>query len=187
MFDLVLESSDSITAPAKGRGVEKTEQPSFVIKDFKENEDVIAREFSYCGFFILVTSDEMTVKEAVCAYSKRDSVEKVFESLKSHLGMDKIGVHTEESMQGKTFLWFIASIFRASISHSLSSLRESSKNKKDYTTPAAIDRLDAIKADKNLSSDKYERRYKLTKTQKEICKCLGIEESVLDEIIEGIC
>ena len=101
--------------------------------------------------------------------------------------MDKIGVHTEESMQGKTFLWFIASIFRASISHSLSSLRESSKNKKDYTTPAAIDRLDAIKADKNLSSDKYERRYKLTKTQKEICKCLGIEESVLDEIIEGIC
>lgn len=187
MFDLELEPSETIIAPAKGRGVKKTEQPSFVIKSFKENEDVIAEEFSYCGFFILVTSDEMTVKEAVCGYSKRDSVEKVFESLKSHLGMDKIGVHTEESMQGKTFLWFIASIFRSSISYSLSSLRESSNNKKDYTTPAAIDRLDAIKADKNLSSGKYERRYKLTKAQKEICKCLDIKESLIDEIIGEIC
>ena len=187
MFDLVLESSESIIAPTKGRGVKKSEQPSFVIKSFKENEDVIAQEFSFCGFFILVTSDETSVKKAIGGYSKRDSVEKVFEALKSHLGMDKIGVHTEESMQGKSFLWFIASIFRASISHSLSSLRESSKNKKDYTTPAAIDKLDAIKADKNLSSGKYERRYKLTKSQKEICKCLGIEESLFDKIIDDIC
>ena len=55
----------------------------------------------------------MTVQETIEAYSKRDCVEKVFESLKSHLGMDKIGVTTEEAMHGKGFIWFIASILHS--------------------------------------------------------------------------
>ena len=52
----------------------------------------------------------MTAQQAVDAYAKRDCVEKAFEALKSRLGMDKIGVTTEEAMHGKGLVWFVASI-----------------------------------------------------------------------------
>jgi hypothetical protein len=59
-------------------------------------------------------------------------------------------------------------------------------DRKSYTAPAALDTLQAIQADRKLSTGKYERRYSLTKKQKEICKALGVEESEIDEIIEAL-
>lgn len=186
LFTLDLEPSETIIAPQKGRNGGKTEQPAYVIKSYKEDDDAIKKEFSYCGFFILATSEEMPVLDAITAYSRRDSVEKVFQCLKSFLGMDKYGVHSEASMQGKTFLWFLSSIFRSHISNKLSALRLSTGDKKTYTTPASLDSLAAIQADRNLSTGKYERRYNLTKKQKEICKALAIEETRIDEIIDNL-
>lgn len=186
LFKLEVELSGTIIAPKKGRNGGKTEQPSYVIKSYTEDDDAIKKEFSYCGFFILATSEKMSVLEAIIAYSKRDSVEKVFQSLKSFLGMDKYGVHSEASMHGKTFLWFIASILRSHISNKLSALRDSTGDKKSYTTPASLDSLAAIQADRNLSTGKYERRYSLTKKQKEICKALSIDESAIDAVIDSL-
>ncbi len=186
LFSLEIEPSETIIAPKKGRKGGKVEQPSYVIKSFKENDEMIKKEFSYCGFYMLATSDEMTALEAINAYSGRDSVEKVFQYLKSFLGMDKYGVHSEASMVGKTFLWFLASILRSHISHKLSILRADTGDKKSFTTPASLDSLAAIQADKNLSSGKYERRYTLTKTQKQICEALSIEVSSIDEIIDAL-
>ncbi len=186
LFKLEVELSGTIIAPKKGRNGGKTEQPSYVIKSYTEDDDAIKKEFSYCGFFILATSEKMSVLEAIIAYGKRDSVEKVFQALKSFLGMDKYGVHSEASMHGKTFLWFIASILRSHISNKLSALRDSTGDKKSYTTPASLDSLAAIQADRNLSTDKYERRYSLTKKQKEICKALSIDESAIDAVIDSL-
>lgn len=53
------------------------------------------------GIIVMVSKDEMTTQEAEDRYHKRDCVEKAFEALKSHLGMDKIGVTTEGAMHGK--------------------------------------------------------------------------------------
>ncbi len=183
LFSLDIELSEKIIAPKKGKNGGKVEQPSYVIKSYKEDDDKIKKEFSYCGFYMLATSEEMTVLEAINAYSGRDSVEKVFQSLKSFLGMDKYGVHSEASMVGKTFLWFLASILRSHISHKLSALRDTTGDKKSFTTPASLDSLAAIQADRNLSSGKYERRYNITKTQRQICEALSIDESSIDEII----
>ena len=186
LFSLKIEPSETIVAPKKGRKGGKVEQRSYVIKSFKENDEMIKKEFSYCGFYMLATSDEMTVLEAINAYSGRASVEKVFQCLKSFLGMDKYGVHSEASMVGKTFLWFLASILRSHISHKLSTIRADTGDKKTFTTPASLDSLAAIQADKNLSSGKYERRYTLTKTQKQICEALSVKESSIDEIIDAL-
>jgi len=186
LFSLELELSETIIAPKRGPGAAKVEQPSYVIKGYREDDEKIKKEFSFCGFFILASSQLMKVLEALTAYSRRDSVEKVFQCLKSFLGMDKYGVHSEASMHGKTFLWFIASVLRSHISNKLGDLRASSGDRKTYTTPASLDSLAAIQADKNLSTGKYERRYSLTKKQKEICKALSIEQSLIDEIIANL-
>ncbi len=186
LFSLGLELSETIIAPKRGPGAAKVEQPSYVIKCYREDNEKIKKEFSFCGFFILASSELMKVPEALTAYSRRDSVEKVFQCLKGFLGMDKYGVHSEASMHGKSFLWFLASVLRSHISNKLGDLRASSGDRKTYTTPASLDSLAAIQADKNLSTGKYERRYSLTKKQKEICKALLIEQSLIDEIIANL-
>ena len=102
----------------------------------------------------------MTAQETQEAYTKRDCVEKTFQALKSHLGMDKIGVTTEEAMHGKGLVWFVSSILHALLFSHTAALRVS--DRKHYTVPAMIDQLEAIKADKDLSTGKRQRRYKLT-------------------------
>ncbi len=81
-------------------------------------------------------------------------------------------------MHGKTFLWFPASVLRSHISNKPGVLRASSGDRKTYSTPASLDSLAAAQADRNLSTGKYERRYNLTKKQKEICKALSIDEII---------
>ena len=186
LFDIVTEEKDTIVAPARGRGGKRKEQKSFIITSYRESDERIAGEFSRCGFFMMVSSENITCKQALDAYSKRDCVEKVFQALKSSLGMDKYGVHNEAAMQGKTFIWFIASIIRSSFSHDIMILREKTDNRKSYTASAAIEQLIAIEADRNLSDGKYRRRYALTKTQKEICSALGTGEKAIDEMIGGL-
>ena len=78
----------------------------------------------------MVSKDEMTAQEAEDRYHKRDCVEKAFEALKSHLGMDKIGVTTEEAMHGKGCIWFVASILHALLFHGTAELRV--KDRKSY-------------------------------------------------------
>lgn len=186
LFTLETEESGTIKAPKRGRGGKKQEQKAIAITSFSVNDDAVSRAFSQCGFTTLITSENITTEEALDAYAKRDSVEKVFQALKSSLGMDKIGVHSEASMQGKTLIWFIASILRSSISYSMKELRESTKNKKDYSTTSAITLLEAIECDKNISKKKYERRYALTASQKQVCSALGFAEDKIDEIISKL-
>ncbi len=155
--------------------------PVYKIAEIKDNKTGINRERQKCGIFILISSEEMTSQQAVDAYAKRDCVEKAFEALKSHLGMDKIGVTTEEAMHGKGLVWFVASILYSLLFNGTSSLRVT--DKKHYTVPAMVDELEAIKADKNINKNKYERRYKLTKRQAAILSNWKVTEAMIDEVI----
>lgn len=103
---------------------------------------------------------------------------------KSHPGMDKIGVSTEAAMHGKGFIWFVASILHALMFNGTSRLRAS--DRKNYTVPAMVDQLEAIKADRDLAKDRRKRRYKLTRRQQNILSCFGVNEADIDERIASI-
>lgn len=149
---------------------------------FEDDEEKINREIQKSGIKILIGRDEMSAQEFVDAYSKRDCVEKVFQALKSHLGMEKIGVSTEEAMHGKGLIWFTASILHALLFNSTTSLR--SKDRKHNTVPAMIDQLEAIKADRDLRTNEYRRRYKTTKRQNDILSKWKITEADIDKRID---
>lgn len=76
------------------------------------------------GFRILVSSEKMDTREAMEAYSKRDCVEKVFSALKSTLGMEKIGVYSDDSIHTKMLIWFLAAILHSLIFNRTMELRE---------------------------------------------------------------
>ena len=81
---------------------------------------------------------------------QKNCEECVFTSLKSSLGMDVIGVYSDDSIHGKSLIWFVASIMYALISICVSKQRE--KDRKNFTVPAVICSLREISADRNLNT-----------------------------------
>ena len=125
----------------------------------------------------------MSASEALDIYRKRDSVEKIFRMLKTGLEYDTFRVHSQDSLESKTYVMFIASIVRNYIFQGLKKVSEKEKDRKNYTVPAAISELEKITIVKN-SKDVYIRRYGLTKKQKNILKQFGITESYINQVAD---
>ena len=168
----------------RGKGTKTVTLDTLQVIGYEDDEAAINRLYQKAGIVILITSDSLTAQETLMAYSKRDCVEKTFQALKSHLGMDKIGVTTEEAMHGKGLVWFTASILHALMFARTAPLR--STDRKHYTVPAMIEELEAIKADKDLRTNKRSRRYKLTRRQQNILKLWEIDENYIDEEIANL-
>ena len=74
----------------------------------EENTQITERELDLCGYFVIITSDKMTVKEALHIYKSRDMSEKVFRGDKTYLGDKSLRVHSTESTYSKIFIEFVA-------------------------------------------------------------------------------
>lgn len=140
---------------------------------YTKNDDLIEAEARSLGFFSIITSSKMSASDALDAYRDRDSVEKLFESLKSELDYKKFRVNTGRSLAGKTFITFLATIIRSRIYYNSKPLRKN--DRKQYTTNAIINELSNIEITKN-AKDIYTRRYSLTAKQKNILSKFNISE-----------
>ena len=150
---------------------------------FRRKEKEIEKELDYCGYFVLVSSEKMTAEEALTKYRHRDASEKQFLNEKSFLGGNRWRVHSDEALESKQLIAFVALIVRNELFKSLEPLRE--KEKKKYTVPAAIRELERMIITRN-ENDKYLLRYALTAIQKNIFRALGMsEERVRKEALEA--
>ena len=181
--DITYNESGVIEIKAKNSSFKK-KLTAYNITSFEINHDKVDADIEKCGYYILVTSKQITAREAKLAYSKRDSVEKVFQALKSSLGMSSIGVHSDNNLHGKSLLWFIASIIHSIIFSKTDTLKKN--NRRIYTVPEAVGALDEIVADKNVLTNKYERRYTITKEQKNILSCFGLNYNDIDNAINEL-
>lgn len=180
-FILETHEEGTVKVNKRGRGKGKKDVTGFIIDGAERDTRKIDQDLAKCGFYILVTSKEMAASEALEAYTKRDCVEKVFRALKSYLGMNKIGVHCDDSIRAKTLIWFVASILHSLIFKGTEKLRTS--DRKTYTVPSIVDYLEEICADKNLSTMEYERRYKPTAKQQNIMSALKMITTDIDNEI----
>lgn len=153
------------------------------LESYKRNENAVQKETDKPGFFVIVTSKEMTASEALDIYRQRDSVEKIFRMLKTGLEYDTFRVHSQDSLESKTYVMFIASIVRNYLFQGLKKVSEAENDKKNYTVPAAISELEKIIIVKN-SKNVYIRRYGLTKKQRKILSQFGVTESYLNKVAD---
>ena len=63
---------------------------------WREHTDVIDREIALCGYFVLITSEDMTAEEAINLYKSRDVSEKLFRGDKSYMGASAERVYGNE-------------------------------------------------------------------------------------------
>ena len=91
----------------------------------------------------------MTASEALDIYRKRDSVEKIFRMLKTGLEYDTFRVHSQDSLESKTYVMFIASIVRNYLFQGLKKISKKEKDKRMTFTISDVFHL--LKAEQELN------------------------------------
>lgn len=141
-----------------------------------ERNEVIDQEIRLCGYFVIITSEKMTAREALVLYKSRDASEKLFRGDKSYLGNRSMRVQSDESIDAKIFIEFVALIVRNKIYTSLKDAMQENDEKANYmTVPAAIKELDKIEMVRQLDN-KYRLDHAVTANQKAILKAFGIKD-----------
>lgn len=103
-------------------------------------EDAVAKKKGLFGFFALLTNEAMDSSAALELYRGKDLVEKAFGNLKERLNMRRALVSSEQSLDGKLFVEFIALIY---LSYVKKRMQEADLFR-DYTLQGLLDKLDVI-------------------------------------------
>ena len=145
----------------------------------REKTDVVEAETNLQGYFVLITSDEMTAEQALRRYHSRDTSEKLFRADKSFLENHSFRVHSNESVAAKIFVAFIALIIRNRIFNALQDEMKILGTKPNYmTVPAALRELEKIEMVR-LTDNIYRQDHAVTKTQKTILKAFGMDANYI--------
>lgn len=164
----------------KREGSKKTDSKEQATKKFvffEEKMSIIELELKLCGYFVIVTSERMTAKEALELYKGRDASEKLFLSDKTFLGNSALRVGSDESAASKIFIEFIALIIRNRMYNYLKEAMKDMAKKLNYmTVPGAIRELDKIEMSRQLDGV-YRFDHAITATQKTILKAFGLTDT----------
>lgn len=131
-------------------------------------EEALAEAKQNYGYFALLSNDVKEPINALEIYRNKDTVEKAFENLKERLNMRRLTVSSEQSLDGKLFVQFIALIFLSYITKKM----QENKLFKNYTLQEVLDDLDIIECFE-VPGQKLQVG-EITKRQNELYTKLGI-------------
>ena len=103
-------------------------------------QDVVSAAKRYYGFFVLVSNETMDAVTALETYRNKDVIEKAFGNLKERLNLRRALVSSEQSLEGKLFVTFIALIYLSHIKKRM----ELTGLFRNYTLQTLLDKLDLI-------------------------------------------
>lgn len=133
------------------------------------NEEAVMEAKRYYGFFALVTNETMGAITALELYRNKDVVEKAFGNLKERLNMRRALVSSEQSLDGKLFVEFVALIYLSHIKKQM----QTAELFRDYTIQSALDKLDVIEC---FEAPGHRLRVgELLEKQKELYRNLGVD------------
>jgi len=103
-------------------------------------EEVIAEAKKNYGYFALLSNDVKDPIEALEIYRNKDMIEKAFGNLKERLNLRRLAVSSEQSLDGKLFVEFIALITLSYIKKKM----QDNNLFKNYTMQELLDEFDII-------------------------------------------
>ncbi len=77
--------------------------------------DVVEQNLKTAGWVVLISNDIADAQKAITIYRDKDVVEKGFLRLKNNIDLGRLRVHSDNAMQGKLFVGFIASVIMSEI------------------------------------------------------------------------
>lgn len=133
------------------------------------NEEAIQDKEKDFGYFVLISNSIKEAKEAIEVYRSKDVIEKAYNDLKHRLNMRRTSVSSEEALEGKLFVQFVALIIISYIKRKM----EQNQLFKKYTLQGLLDEIDIIEC--YTQPRKATQVGEVTKKQKEIYEALGVE------------
>lgn len=133
-----LENGKDDFSDAAKKKIEKL----FIIKKSKKsgkvkvefNEEAIATEYQYLGYFVLVTNQAMGTFEALSNYRLRERIEEGYGDHKSSLGGSRPHTWFPDNLKGKLFVQFIALGYLSFLQKKIKEVKESlAKNPNEMT------------------------------------------------------
>ncbi len=132
-------------------------------------EEVTRKAKRYFGYFVLITNETMDALTALKLYRNKDLVEKAFGNLKERLNLRRTLVSSEQSLEGKLFVEFVALIYLSYIKKRMQDTGLFLK----YTLQGALDKLDVIEC--FTAPGQALRVGEILEKQKELYVALGVE------------
>ena len=134
------------------------------------NEAVSQYIKRYAGFQAILSNAIKDPVETLQIYRDKDVVEKCFDDLKNQLDMKRLRMHSSEAVNGRLFVQFIALIYISALRNEM----RANDLMKRYTVRELLQEMET------LTKINYSGKYghiltELTKSQREILKCLNIE------------
>ncbi len=153
---------------------------------FKQKQEATTKAIKRCGYFTIITTEEMTAEEAFYLYKGRDSSEKLFRADKSFLGGRTLRCHTEERSQAKFFIAFIALIIRNRMHNLIKEYTiKIGKRSNRFNVSSAIAELEKLELVR-IANGEYKLDHSPTRIQKQFFQAFGISDNELSDSINSI-
>lgn len=78
------------------------------------------------GFFCIKSCEDLTLVQALQTYRKKDSIEKIFNSLKNEIEIKPVRVWSDDSIYGALIIGFLAQLFISLIRFEIKELKNTS-------------------------------------------------------------
>ena len=137
---------------------------------FEEHGEAIKKAYAQCGFFAsCMYKHEMNAIEAYHEYTSRDEHEKNFFGLKQDENANMQNCSTEESVDGRSFIYFVGLILLNTLKHAWSTaLKTRFKSSSDV-----LDAMEPIRYSEFISGNTHMTTF--TGEQVAICEACGVE------------
>lgn len=145
------------------------ETPVRGIQFVPKQEAIEAAEKDY-GYFALLSNSIQDPVEALKTYRTKDLIEKAFGNLKERLNMRRMAVASEENVEGKLFIQFVALIYLSYIKKAM----DDHTLFKTYTMQELLDELDIIEWYQQ--PGRQHHLGEMTNKQKKLYQYMGVEK-----------
>lgn len=140
---------------------------------------VIQEEIDNAGMFVAVSNVKMSASEMIQILRKRDTVEKNFRTLKTHLLFDKPDVHNDYTFDGKMFVMFVALNLLTTYKYLIQNYLDEISSRTIHTSLATLNKIIIEKRD-----NYWTLRFALTKKSKEILALLGYSKNIESKLLK---
>ena len=152
-----------------------------VITSAEPNFEYLDKFRDECGYFWIISNEDMTPKEALESYRHRDTVEKTFRGIKTESDFNKTYSQTDSAFEAKSLLAFLTAILRAEITMNL---RPYFIQYTSETSQTVLKEMDKIKAEQ--LNKKYRLRYALTARQKQILSFYDMNSKSILNYVDSV-
>lgn len=164
-----------------GKYINLTYDERDVVVSASINNEAMDEYKKQCGYFWIISNQDITPKEIYKLYQDRDAVEKMIRNTKTGSDLLKSFAQSDQVIEAKTLLGFICASLRSYIILKMAPFKLQYSSETSQTLIKEIDKIQAEKI-----GNQYISRYSLTSKQRQILALFGLSHNDVIKVIKDL-